>query len=81
MAASMRAQPPLYCLQVEDDSVPVAVQGTADRSSESVSGLSGRERIGRISFRVIERRVRERKRLAAVAVAGGTPSEGMPLRV
>lgn len=28
MSAALRAQPPLYCLQVEDDSVPVAAQGT-----------------------------------------------------
>lgn len=39
MLASMRAQPPLYCLQLEDDSVPIAVQGASDRSLKMLRSL------------------------------------------
>jgi len=70
----MRAQPPLYCLQVEGDSVPIAVQGMADRSSEafrslestfeSIAGGTSREREG-------ERGRESSKRLAAVVSQQG----------
>ena len=70
----MRAQPPLYCLQVEGDSVPIAVQGMADRSSEAFRSLestfesiadgTSREREG-------ERGRESSKRLAAVVTQQG----------
>ena len=62
----MRAQPPLYCLQVEGDSVPIAVQGMADRSSEAFRSLEST-----FEFRSpMERRERERGREVERAAKG-----------
>ena len=70
----MRAQPPLYCLQAEGDSVPIAVQGMADRSSEAFRSLESTfESIadGTSIEREGERGRESSKRLAAVVSQQG----------
>jgi len=74
MTAPMRAQPPLYCLQAEGDSVPIAVQGMADRSSEAFRSLESTfESIadGTSIEREGERGRESSKRLAAVVTQQG----------